>query len=91
MFPHYTKMRWLAQLASVRAVERAGNGDMDGAAKSILRIIKLNYSIKDEPILINTLVRISMVNMAGETLRAATEYGRLMMFKQSNWLVSLPE
>jgi hypothetical protein len=76
LFPYHYPLRLLANLAAIRAVVQARDGDMDGAAKSIALVLRMSYSTKDDATLISPLSRAAIIEYAAAAVRAAADYGQ---------------
>lgn len=75
IFSHYARMKHLEQLLSVNASYNAANGDMDEAVRSIELGFKLSESLKDDPLIIGFLVRISLIRIVSASIKKSLEYG----------------
>ena len=69
MMPHLSEIRDVATLLRNRAVVRSADGDGEGAIEDVRVIFCLSRSLREEPILINQLIRIAVAEMGLEALR----------------------
>lgn len=76
-FPYYPKLRFLARLASARAVLEAKAGNAQGAARSVTLALRISDAFKDEPGLVAALVRFSTIRTASNALVDCAECVRL--------------
>ncbi len=64
LLPHLTYFRKLAQVYRLRALSELATGQTDAALKDVHACLGLAERIKDEPVLISSLVRIAMLDLA---------------------------
>ena len=75
-FPHYGHLVQLANLAAIRAVVQARDGDMTGVARSVTLILRMSYAIKDDATVISTLVRGTIIRDAASAISFAATCGQ---------------
>jgi hypothetical protein len=64
LLPHLAVVKRYAQVLQLRAIAELQNGQSDKSLADIMLMMRLNASIRTEPILISHLVRIAIVNLA---------------------------
>jgi hypothetical protein len=64
LLPHLSPLKRIAHIYAVRASAELALGQTDNALADVRMVLYLGNSIKDEPLLISKLVRISMVQAA---------------------------
>lgn len=69
LLPHLGEMKGLTRLACVRSIARLDAGQTDGAFADLKLGFRLSDSIKDEPILIDHLVRLATLDIPLQSLR----------------------
>ncbi len=74
-FPHLAKFRSMTQMARAGAMLNAKNGRMEDAIKSVKLGFGICESLKDEPVLISYLVRVTVTAIAAGSVEDILEYG----------------
>ncbi len=64
LLPHLSKMRQAARLLALEAIERTEAGKAGAAADSIIACLRVGEALRQEPVLISTLVRIACGTIA---------------------------
>lgn len=59
LMPHLSKLRGAARLLALEAIERTEAGQADEAAASLTACLRMGEAVRQEPVLISTLVRIA--------------------------------
>lgn len=64
LLPHLAKLRQAARLLALEAIERTESGKADDAADSLFACLRAGEALRQEPILVSTLVRIAITTTA---------------------------
>ncbi len=73
--PHLIPLSSISRLLRLRAVQKAHNGDMAGALADIRLIISLSQTLRREPVVISSLVRIAGLLGSAHALQDILEIG----------------
>jgi hypothetical protein len=76
-YPHYSRLRLLAQLANASGLVAARDGGMDDAVRWMALSLRMSEAIENEPILIGVLVRKAIINITSRNLQEVLRYGGL--------------
>lgn len=77
LLPHLSRLRLLARLKAIQAIDRANRGDLSHAVKDVDILFRLSSLLADEPGGVSQLVRIACEVTAVETVERMCALGEL--------------